>query len=1136
VLVPGYEILEELGRGGMGVVYKARQVRLKRLVALKMILARGHASDDDRARFRREAEAEASLQHPNIVQVYEINEHEGLDYFALEYLNGGSLAQRLRTETVSPADAAALVAVLARAVHHAHERGIIHRDLKPANVLLQGGPGSPLASCGPKITDFGLAKQLETDSGQTRSGAVLGTPSYMAPEQASGNVHAVGPPADIYALGAILYELCTGRPPFRGTTIRETLDLVCTRDPVPPSHRKKGVPRDLETICLKALAKEPGQRYGTALALAHDLERFRAGEPILGRRQSALARFYRRARRHPRTTAGILAAILLLALVGVYIVHAAAAGRTGRLQSDIAASLARLDPCSADEIVQVRTLIATLDTLDSGAASGWRQRLLQRQQDRLDALLQQPKLEGAEADRVRQGIALIEGANPTEAADLQTRLSRRLSAWRVLVDLPAQQDRLASLFAPGRVERDGTGLRVLGSGRTPLLVPCSTHAEMQAVFALPAGLQSAVGLVLNATDSGGYEFLAEAAKDSKDAPAPSQLRLRIRRHGVTLREEVVPGEKRRSTLHLTVRREHDRLSLELKDGPTLRFRDLFPLTGHGQSFALLCDAGTGVQRLTASLRDAPADPSPLERGDILFEQGKFAEALVEYRQSASLKGGPEARYKEGLCLLELRRPDEALGVFQELGASGAGEWSNLADSRAWLLLRTREDDASQEAADAILDRLSVRGLSAAEMATVLPQDVRDRILQRPLRFESVTDWVFEKPQRLVTRARRVVQTVRLFDSNQSNLLGAEEGLFRALHFIGQEAEALQVADRILAADPDLEVGHDIGRRAFLHRAWILMRSGRAAEALYQTDAWIQRGKLNPPLNCQVRLERARLMASTGRWADAEKEVDTVLALEGTANLVLIEGWLLKGFLCEHRGDAAGAQKAWQSGLAVPEDQLADINLSTFVHRHIMASLTNSISDKDLEAFRGKLASLGGDTSKNATLRNMVASSIPAGAVRGMWRSPRGRREAWRIAWREATFPETFHLPPMLLLAETLREGAFDASITAEQDQLVWDLTRVGHDEVVAGRLPFDQVGIVLVTWKGNTLLWGSIAGRLPSSVRGLVAFVLGHRYRRLNRQAEAEKFFQTARENAGTDSLLYRQVAAELKGKPAPGR
>jgi hypothetical protein len=272
--VPGYEILGELGRGGMGVVYKARQLCLNRVVALKMILAGSHAGPGATARFLREAETVARLKHPNVVQVHEFGTHEGKPYFSLEYLEGGSLADHLKGEPQPPAQAAQMVQTLARAVQTAHEQGIVHRDLKPANVLL--------ATDGTlKITDFGLAKQ--GDSGMTATGEVLGTPSYMAPEQAEGTPKLVGAASDVYALGAILYELLTGRPPFKGASAWDTIQLVVGTEPVPPSRLQPKMPRDLETVCLKCLEKEPARRYATAADLAEDLRRFQAGEPIQAR-------------------------------------------------------------------------------------------------------------------------------------------------------------------------------------------------------------------------------------------------------------------------------------------------------------------------------------------------------------------------------------------------------------------------------------------------------------------------------------------------------------------------------------------------------------------------------------------------------------------------------------------------------------------------------------------------------------------------------------------------------------------------------------------------------------------------------------------------------------------------------------
>lgn len=350
-----YEILDVLGRGGMGVVYRARQRSLGRLVALKMIRTGDQASPRERARFRMEAEAAARLQHPHIVQIYEVGEQSGSPYLALEFIDGVSLAQVLGGRPQPPRESARLIESLARAIHYAHQRGIVHRDLKPANILLAPGSpvdggsrsstarlerselgpsgsggkpataDSPLAGS-PKITDFGLAKQLDSafDSErpepagiQTQTGAILGTPNYMAPEQAAGRSRAIGPATDVYALGTILYEMVTGRPPFQGASVLETLEQVRTQEPVPPRRLQGRLARDLETICLKCLEKEPAHRYATAEALAEDLRRYLAGEPILARPASFWERSAKWARRRPALaaliTVSVAAIVVLLA-------------------------------------------------------------------------------------------------------------------------------------------------------------------------------------------------------------------------------------------------------------------------------------------------------------------------------------------------------------------------------------------------------------------------------------------------------------------------------------------------------------------------------------------------------------------------------------------------------------------------------------------------------------------------------------------------------------------------------------------------------------------------------------------------------------------------------------------------------
>ena len=412
--LPGYQILAELGRGGMGVVYHARQTRLGRDVALKMILAGEYAGADARVRFLAEAEVIAKLQHPNIVQLFEFNVYHGVPYFSLEFVDGGTLDRKLAKQPLPAGEAAGLIETLARAVHYAHERGVVHRDLKPGNVLLQCRPAAPGshppaaggshpphrsghgdasfgtlscvvrdASYMPKITDFGLAKSVAGGGGLTQTGAVMGTPSYMAPEQAGGRSREVGPAADTYALGALLYECLTGRPPFQAATPVDTIMQVVREDPVPPRRLQSKVPKDLETICLKCLHKDPGKRYGTAQDLADDLARYLNGEAIKARPVGPVERAVRWARRRPAAAA----------LVAVLVGGGVAVGAAGWVTS------ARLGEALADARDQRREADDQRAVAVAQAAEADRQR---READgqRAAALAQ-----AAEADRQRQAVA-----------------------------------------------------------------------------------------------------------------------------------------------------------------------------------------------------------------------------------------------------------------------------------------------------------------------------------------------------------------------------------------------------------------------------------------------------------------------------------------------------------------------------------------------------------------------------------------------------------------------------------------------------------------------------------------------------------------------------------------------------------
>lgn len=418
-VLPGYEILSTLGVGGMGIVYLARHVTLGRYVAVKMLLAGPFARRIERERLLREAKALAALRHPNIVSVHDVGEVEGRPYFTMEYMEGGPLAERLSGQPKAAAEAARITFTIAEAVACAHAQGIVHRDLKPANVLLA-------ADGTLKVSDFGIARSAESGPTLTHTGARLGTPSYMAPEQALGRVREVGPATDVHALGAILYELLTGRPPFRGATPADTERQLLHEDPAAPRLLVPGLPRDVETICLTCLRKEPHRRYATAHALAEDLQRFLRNEPIAARPVGPVERFGKWVRRHPVHTAASAAAIVALGAVLSTVLWTAS-------------QRAAIERAVADDLAEVVRL---------EHASDWRaaRNTLERAKTRL----------GAAAGR--HGLAQHAAAIEREL-DLVDRLAamrfERAAAQKVHFDQAEWWQRYRGLFADAGLLRDG---------------------------------------------------------------------------------------------------------------------------------------------------------------------------------------------------------------------------------------------------------------------------------------------------------------------------------------------------------------------------------------------------------------------------------------------------------------------------------------------------------------------------------------------------------------------------------------------------------------------------------------------------------------------------------------------------------
>jgi formylglycine-generating enzyme required for sulfatase activity/tRNA A-37 threonylcarbamoyl transferase component Bud32 len=462
--VPGYEVVGELGRGGMGVVYKARHRRLNRVVALKMVLSGGHASAEERVRFLAEAEVIAAVKHPGIVQVFDFGTHDGLPFFSLEFCEGGSLAGKLAESPLPAREAAGLLEHVARAVQAAHDKGIVHRDLKPANVLLAAGQalqpgGRRVRHSGltyiPKVTDFGLAKRVDSGAGMTATGSVMGTPSYMAPEQAQGKKE-VGPSADVYSLGAILYDCLTGRPPFKAATVYDTLRQVVSDEPVSPRQLNPRVPADLETITLKCLQKDSGTRYGSAADLADDLGRWLAGEPILTRPAGGVEQAVKWARRRPALAT--LLGVSVLAVLGLSVLSVVA---VRQWRSAVTALAGEREARANEAQERTRRALAQVDALltaEPRAVPVLLEELQGRQGEvpaRLRQVWDEPATSRTRPRRMRAALALL----PVEPGLVRDDLMK----WMLEVPDPAELIVVRNALQPHVVGRHGDLWRQLES-------------------------------------------------------------------------------------------------------------------------------------------------------------------------------------------------------------------------------------------------------------------------------------------------------------------------------------------------------------------------------------------------------------------------------------------------------------------------------------------------------------------------------------------------------------------------------------------------------------------------------------------------------------------------------------------------
>ena len=1164
--IPGYEILDFLGRGGMGVVLRARHRVLDRLVAIKMPRGGDLVDEDERERFMREARSSARLHHRNICPIHEVGQVAGRPYLAMGLIRGQTLSAWAKKCQPSPRQAAEVVAILARAVGYAHEHGVIHRDLKPSNVMLDEETGEPV------LMDFGLAKELSEEASRlTHSGQIMGTPAYMAPEQASGRIHEIGPRADVYSLGAILYELLCQRTPFVGS-VGEVLRQVECDMPAAPRTLNPRIHRDLETICLKALSKLPPDRYASAEALAEDLERFAAGEAILARREGMLRRVQRRVRRSPVTTALLVIVIPALAFGGYFATRAQHARRVTAVVQSIDADYA--GAWTEKHLARMDDLVEQLSQLDRAQGELARTRVLSRFGADLEGRIRAPRIHPEEIAQIEQGLQLLTQRDRQRAVELEQRFRRRLGEWQTVAQLEGNFDELDKLFSASDARRAGSRLRTQEEAnptqprRVLSKLESGAAVRMMARFDPTWSTSTHLGLALNATQDEGYLFELRAiapggTPDSGVQEAPGdvdsfasarqsggKVALEISRNGIVLRRlEMEAARLVEGDLHLQAERLGDQLVWQVNSLPAIEFQDPFPLATTNRGVCgVVWPSQAGIKELSIWRQPLPREPSLLEKGDELFARARWDEALDYYSQQptegVSAEFRQEAAYKSAVCLLELGRRDEALGRFSRVAGEPGDHWPPLAICQIWVL---RLQDRNFEEAEVVFQSLSTR-YNFAELTVLIPEEMRRAVLAS---YDiSGLQHMLTDPDRLrnIERATSIRELLGCSDDERFALRLELLNVYRSSDKIDV---ALQLCAQWLREVPlNSAVGNQL---AVEYSILIRQAKGNLAAALNELDRRLYAAPAVIRPGCEgLLLERARLLATLDRWSEAEDCLEELLRINpGQASYhTAYQVHLLRGFLREHRGDMFAARAAWKAGayanwrqvmgrvyptsgleLETPDEALGLSQLASLSLTPMRDDEISAVIQKLVSFFSRGNSPFVAFLSNNAVREQFLTQDSLRQILESMWRTPRGFDLARRIAFRQLPLADFGRLPIQLGGTEFLCLGSMSDGRTNEQEEIVWDLCRQLLDATASGKFNGTQLLEMALTWRGVTNFagWDGLKPTLDPSLRGPLAYVMGHRLLVKQLPAEAQKLFADALADAPADSPLAELARFEVE-------